>query len=77
MIGHLLGASAALESVVCAQSIKNGVVHKTANLVEPGENCNLDYVQDGPRDVNVRAALSNSLGFGGHNVTLAFKKFED
>ncbi|MCB9831567.1 MAG: beta-ketoacyl-ACP synthase II [Planctomycetes bacterium] len=77
MIGHLLGASAAVESVVVCQSIKNSVVHKTANLVERGENCNLDYVQEGPRDVNIRAALSNSLGFGGHNVTLAFRRFED
>ncbi|HGY91914.1 MAG TPA: beta-ketoacyl-[acyl-carrier-protein] synthase II [Planctomycetes bacterium] len=76
MIGHLLGASAAVEAVVSCLSILHGVVHPTRNLVEPGEGCRLDYVPEGSRDLNVRAAISNSLGFGGHNVTLAFRKLE-
>ena len=77
MIGHLLGASAAVESVVTAQSIAKGMVHQTRNHEVPGEGCNLDYVKEGPREMGIRAALSNSLGFGGHNLTLAFKRFED
>ncbi|MCA9319917.1 MAG: beta-ketoacyl-ACP synthase II [Planctomycetes bacterium] len=76
MVGHLLGASAAVEAVVCALSIKNGMVHQTLNHEVPGEGCDLDYVKEGPRDLTIRVALSNSLGFGGHNVTLAFRRFE-
>jgi len=76
MIGHLLGASGAVEAAVCALSIARGVVHQTLNLEEPGEGCDLDYVPGGSREMRVRAALSNSLGFGGHNATLAFRRYE-
>jgi 3-oxoacyl-[acyl-carrier-protein] synthase II len=75
MIGHLLGAAAPVAAVVCALSIHRGGVHQTLNHQEPGEGCNLDYVKGRGRDLDVRMALSNALGFGGHNVTLAFKKF--
>ena len=74
MIGHLLGASAAVESVVCALSIHHSTVHQTLNHMVPGEGCNLDYVKGSTRDLDINVALSNSLGFGGHNVTLAFRK---
>ena len=76
MIGHSLGASGALEAAVCALSISRGVVHQTLNHEEPGEGCDLDYVKEGPREMKVRAALSNSLGFGGHNATLAFSQVD-
>lgn len=76
MIGHLLGASAAVEAAVCAVSIQRGVVHQTLNHEEPGEGCDLDYVKEGPREKGLRTALSNSLGFGGHNCTLAFRRME-
>ena len=76
MIGHSLGASGALEAAVCALSISRGVIHQTLNHEEPGEGCDLDYVKEGPREMKVRAALSNSLGFGGHNATLAFSQVD-
>ena len=76
MIGHLLGASAAVESVVMCKSIEHGTVHQTLNHENPGEGCDLDYVKGSARDKSINVALSNSLGFGGHNVTLAFRKFE-
>lgn len=74
MVGHLLGASGAVEAAVCALSISRGVIHRTLNHEVPGEGCDLDYVKEGPRELKVRAALSNSLGFGGHNCTLAFRR---
>ena len=70
MIGHLLGASSAVELVATALSVHEGVVHPTRNLVTPDPECDLDYVPGEAREVVVRNALSNSLGFGGHNVSL-------
>jgi len=77
MVGHLLGASAAVESAVSALSIHRGVVHQTLNHETPGEGCDLDYVKEGPREMKVGTVLSNSLGFGGHNATLALSRFEE
>ena len=74
MIGHLLGASAAVEFAVTALSIHKNVVHPTRNLTTADPSCDLDYVPGAARDVNVRYALSNSLGFGGHNVSLLLGK---
>lgn len=74
MIGHLLGASAAVEFAVTALSIHKNVVHPTRNLTNPDPSCDLDYVPGSARDMNVRYALSNSLGFGGHNVSLLLGK---
>ncbi len=74
MIGHLLGASAAVEAVVCALSIHTGAVHMTRNLDNPDPECDLDYIRGSSREMAVRHALSNSLGFGGHNATLAFSR---
>jgi len=75
MTGHLLGAAGGVEAVAVAKSIYHDVVHPTINYEEPDPECDLDYVPNQARQVKVQAALSNSLGFGGHNATLAFKKF--
>jgi 3-oxoacyl-[acyl-carrier-protein] synthase II len=77
MIGHLLGAGGAVELVATVLSIRDGRVHPTINLVNPDPECDLDYVPEGARDVDVRVALSNSFGFGGHNATLVIKKYEE
>jgi len=70
MIGHLLGASAAVELVATALSVHHGRVHPTRNYTTPDPDCNLDYVPGSAREMTVRNALSNSLGFGGHNVSI-------
>lgn len=72
MIGHLLGGAAGIEAAVTCRSIRDGVVHATRNHEKPGEGCNLDYVPGSSRAMTVRNAISNSLGFGGHNVCLLF-----
>jgi len=72
MVGHLLGGSAAIEAAATVRSIRDGVIHPTLNLIEPGEGCDLDYVPGEARPIEIRYAISNSLGFGGHNVCLAF-----
>lgn len=77
MIGHLLGAAGAVEAVVCAKSIEEGFIHATVGYKVPDEECDLNYCTDGNINQEVRAALSNSLGFGGHNATLCFKKVTD
>lgn len=74
MIGHTLGAAGGLESVVCALTLRDGKVHPTINYTTPDPDCDLDYVPNTAREMNVRACLNNSLGFGGHNATLCFKK---
>ncbi len=70
MVGHCLGASSAVELVATSLSIHEGVVHPTRNYTTPDPDCDLDYIPGEAREVNVRNALSNSLGFGGHNVSL-------
>jgi 3-oxoacyl-[acyl-carrier-protein] synthase II len=72
MVGHLLGGSGGVEAVFTSMSILEGIVHPTLNLTNPDPECDLDYVPGQARRLKVRRALSNSLGFGGHNVTLAF-----
>lgn len=74
MIGHLLGASAAVEAAITAKSVYHNVVHPTLNHENPDPACDLDYVPGSARDKNVRYAMSNSLGFGGHNVCLVLGK---
>ncbi len=76
MTGHLLGAAGAIEAIVCAMSIYDGYVPPTINVENVDEELDLDYVINKGREKNVRYALSNSLGFGGHNATLAFKKYD-
>ena len=70
MIGHLLGSSGAIEAAVTCQTIAEQLVHPTRNHEVPGEGCDLDYVPGEARAMPVRAAISNSLGFGGHNTCL-------
>jgi len=73
MTGHLLGGAGGVESAVCVLSIKHGVVPPTINLDNPDPECDLDYVPKVAREKEVRLALNNSFGFGGHNATLAFR----
>ena len=73
MTGHLLGAAGAVESVACALTIRDGVIPPTINYTTPDPACDLDYVPNTARKADVKACLSNSLGFGGHNATLCFK----
>lgn len=75
MIGHLLGAAGGVEFITCVKSIQDGYVHATLGLEEPGEGCDLDYTQGDGVEMNVNYAISNSLGFGGHNASLIVKKF--
>ncbi len=75
MTGHLLGAAGAAEAVACIKSIKEGIVHPTINYDNPDPECDLDYVPNTAREMKVRAAVSNSLGFGGHNASLVLRKF--
>ncbi len=74
MIGHLLGAAGAVEAIVTALSVKEDFVHRTINYHTPDPECDLDYAVDSNREMTVKAALSNSLGFGGHNATVCIKK---
>src|SRR5690606_20058477 len=76
MTGHLLGAAGGVEAIFSVLAIKEGIVPPTINYETPDPECDLDYVPNEARKMEVRAALSNSLGFGGHNATLIFKKFE-
>jgi 3-oxoacyl-[acyl-carrier-protein] synthase II len=72
--GHLLGAAGAVEAIVSVLAVSRNVVPGTINLEEADPECDLDYVGDGPRELNVRLAMSNSFGFGGQNACLAFCK---
>jgi 3-oxoacyl-[acyl-carrier-protein] synthase II len=76
MTGHLLGAAGGVETVACLRAIVDGMVPPTMNLRNPDPECDLDYVPNEPRRCSVRVAISNSFGFGGHNVTLAVRKYE-
>lgn len=73
MVGHLLGAAGAVEAIFSILSIRDQMLHPTINLDNPGEGCDLDYVPNVARQSRVRAALSNSFGFGGTNGTLIFR----
>jgi len=75
MVGHLLGAAGGVETVASALMIKHGIIHPTINQEVPDPECDLDYVPNEARESRVELALSNSLGFGGHNATLLFRRF--
>ena len=72
--GHLLGAAGGVEAIVCAKAIQEGFVPATINYKVPDEECDLDVVPNKGRDMEVKYAMSNSLGFGGHNSTIVLKK---
>ena len=76
MTGHLLGAAGAIEAIACIKATEENFVPPTVNYETPDEECDLDYVPNEGRSMNVKYALSNSLGFGGHNAVLCFKKWE-
>jgi len=77
MIGHTIGAAGAIEAVVTIMSILTGIVTPTINLHHPDPECDLDYVPNRAREVHVDVAMSNSMGFGGHNACLIFKRFHE
>ncbi len=75
MTGHLLGAAGAVEAIACIMAINEGVVPPTINYHTPDEECDLDYVPNKAREMRVNCAISNSLGFGGHNASIILKKY--
>ncbi|HNX38013.1 MAG TPA: beta-ketoacyl-ACP synthase II [Candidatus Cloacimonadota bacterium] len=77
MVGHMLGAAAGVEAIVCVMSIQTGMLHPTINLTHPDPECDLDYVPGKAQKVDVKIALSNSLGFGGHNSAIVIKRYQD
>ncbi len=76
MIGHTLGAAGGIEAAVTVISVAEQRVHPTINLRTPDPDCDLDYVTEGPRQLDIRWAMTNSLGFGGHNSSLLFRAYE-
>ena len=76
MTGHLLGAAGAVEAIACVKAIEENIVPPTINYETPDPACDLNYVPNEAKQKEVNVALSNSLGFGGHNVSLAFKKWK-
>lgn len=76
MVGHLLGASGGIEGVVCAKTVYEGKVHATINLETPDPDCDLDYVPNESREKKISYAVSNSFGFGGHNTSLVFARYD-
>lgn len=77
MTGHMLGGAGGIEAVFTALTIKHGIIPPTINLENPDPGCDLDYVPNVAREMDVRAAISNSFGFGGTNAVLAMKKFQE
>jgi 3-oxoacyl-(acyl-carrier-protein) synthase len=72
-MGHLIAAAGAVEAAICAFAIRDGIAPVNANLVQPDPDCNVKIVRGQSRPMSIRAALSNSLGFGGSNSCLAFR----
>ncbi|MDM8000735.1 MAG: beta-ketoacyl-ACP synthase II [Dehalococcoidia bacterium] len=75
MLGHMIGAAGAIEALICVLAIQHGVIPPTINLEHPDPDCDLDYVPNLARQHRVRAAMSNSFGFGGHNSVLIIKEY--
>ena len=76
MVGHLLGAAGAVEAIACVKAITEGIIPPTINYREKDPELDLDYVTEGARKAEVRYAMSNNFGFGGHNGSIIFKRFE-
>ena len=75
MVGHLLGAAGGVEAVVCIKSLLHGKVHPTRNLTDPDPDCDLDFIPGVAREKKLSVVLKNSMGFGGQNAALIFRKF--
>jgi len=75
MVGHMLGAAAGIEAIVCIKTIETGIIHPTINLTHPDPDCDLDYTPLKAIKQNVNITLSNSLGFGGHNSAIIIKRY--
>ncbi len=76
MLGHLIAAAGAVEVITCVLAIRDNMLPPTTNYREPDPNCDLDYVPNEARAVNVRTCLSNGFGFGGQNDALVIREFE-
>ncbi|MFY9488669.1 MAG: beta-ketoacyl-[acyl-carrier-protein] synthase family protein [Solirubrobacterales bacterium] len=74
LVGHMMGAAGSVEAVICVMSIKDNKAHPTVNLDQPDPECDLDYIGDGVREMEINTVLSNSFGFGGHNACLVFSQ---
>src|SRR5712691_10564654 len=77
MIGHLLGAAGAVEAIATLLTINRGIIHPTINYENPDPSCDLDYVPNTARRQDVKVAISNGFGFGGHNAVVVLKKYEE
>ena len=77
MVGHLLGAAAAVELIVCVLAIRDGKIPPTINQEFTDPECDLEYVPNQSQDCEVNIALSNAFGFGGHNCSLIIKRYAD
>ncbi len=75
MTGHALGAAGGIESVACVEALRHGVLPPTINLDAPGEGMDLNFVPHEAADQSVEVAINNTFGFGGHNVSLAFRRW--
>ena len=76
MTGHLLGASGALEALLCVKALGANVLPATINYETPDPECDLDYIPNAPRQASVKHIISNSFGFGGHNATIVLSRFD-
>ncbi len=76
MLGHTIGAAGAIEAIITALSLKNGILPPTINYLQPDPDLDLDYVPNKSRAADIRVAISNSFGFGGHNATLVLRKYQ-
>jgi 3-oxoacyl-[acyl-carrier-protein] synthase II len=77
MTGHLLGAAGGVEAIVCILAMRDGCIPPTINYENPDPECDLDYVPNQARGAQLDAVMSNSFGFGGHNVSLIFRKYDE
>jgi 3-oxoacyl-[acyl-carrier-protein] synthase II len=76
MIGHLLGGAGGVEAIICAKALQDQFYPPTINYEEPDPECDLDYIPGKGMEGEIKAVISNSLGFGGHNGVLCFKKYQ-
>jgi 3-oxoacyl-[acyl-carrier-protein] synthase II len=77
MLGHMIAAAGAVEVITCAMAMREGIIPPTINYEDPDPDCDLDYVPNTARNAELDAVLSNSFGFGGQNICLAMRKFDE